>query len=56
MAIESKANLADGLLKHGIGRNVDDIVEDLFKGLKDKQLDKIEFKNRMIDELEVSHK
>jgi len=54
----TKTNLADGLLALGIGRNVDDFIQDLFNsnGVKDEQLHFDEFKDKVLEELQVSHR
>jgi hypothetical protein len=59
LASKRKKSLSDFLLAMGIGRSVDDFVNDLFlptAGVKDEQLALSEFKQRFLDELEISLK
>ena len=57
-AAKRKKYLSDFLLEHGIGRNVDRFLDDLFNpnGGKDEQLELQEFTHRFKEELEISHK
>ena len=56
LASKRKKSLSNFLLAMGIGRNVDDFVDDLFLGVKCEQLTEPEFKQRFLDELEISLK
>jgi len=57
-ATQKKTDLADGLLTLGIGRNVDLFIQDLFNahGVKDEQLHSDEFKDKVLEELQLSHR